>query len=106
MNPRPNRANLIVAISLFVCLGFLLSNFNAPVSRAQGGQIQVAAADPPLAAQGTLNLNVKVTGKGFKNGAKAKWLVTGTTDPGGVTVNSTTFVNSTELTANITNEVL
>jgi hypothetical protein len=102
MNPRPNRANLIVAISLFVCLGFLLSNFNGPVSRAQGGQIQVAAADPPLAAQGTLNLNVKVTGKGFKNGAKAKWLVTGTTDPGGVTVNSTTFVNSTELTANIT----
>ena len=102
MNPRPNRAHLIVAISLFVCLGFLLSNFNGPVSLAQGGQIQVAAADPPLAAQGTLNLNVKVTGKGFKNGAKAKWLVTGTTDPGGVTVNSTTFVNSTELTANIT----
>jgi hypothetical protein len=55
-----------------------------------------------LAEQGTINLNVKVTGKGFKNGAKAKWFVTGTTDPGGVTVNSTTFVNSTELTANIT----
>jgi uncharacterized delta-60 repeat protein len=45
---------------------------------------------------------VKVTGKGFKNGAKAKWFVTGTTDPGGVTVNSTVFVSSTELSANIT----
>jgi uncharacterized delta-60 repeat protein len=45
---------------------------------------------------------VKVTGKGFKNGAQAKWFVTGTTNPGGVTVNSTTFVSSTELTANIT----
>jgi hypothetical protein len=54
------------------------------------------------AEQGTLNLNVKVTGKGFKSGAKAKWLVTGTTDTGGVTVNSTTFVSSTELSANIT----
>jgi uncharacterized delta-60 repeat protein len=54
------------------------------------------------AEQGTINLNVKVNGKGFKNGAKAKWFVTGTTDTGGVTVNSTTFVSSTELTANIT----
>jgi hypothetical protein len=53
-------------------------------------------------AQGTVNLNVKVTGKGFKNGAQAKWFVTGTTNPGGVTVNSTAFVSSTELTANIT----
>ena len=54
------------------------------------------------AEQGTINLNVKVTGKGFKNGAKAKWFVTGTTDTGGVTVNSTTFVSSSEVTANIT----
>ena len=45
---------------------------------------------------------MKVTGKGFKNGAKAKFSVTGTTDSGGVTVNPTTFVNSSELTANIT----
>jgi len=70
-------------------------------SSAQG-QIQVNAADPSTASQGSVNLNVRITGKGFKNGSKAKWLVTGTTDPGGVTVNSTTFVNSTELVANIT----
>ena len=69
---------------------------------AQAQQIQVTAADPSSTAQGTINLNVKVTGKGFKNGAQAKWFVTGTTDPGGVTVNSTAFVNSGELTANIT----
>src|SRR5262245_59029437 len=72
-----------------------------PVSHAQCG-IQVSAADPMMAEQGTINLNVKVTGKGFKNGAKAKWLVTGTNDTGGVTVNSTTFVSSTEVTANLT----
>jgi len=72
-----------------------------PTTHAQG-QVQVSAADPMAAEQGTINLNVKVTGKGFKNGAQAKWFVTGTTNPGGVTVNSTTFVSSSEVTANIT----
>src|SRR5262249_43282287 len=71
------------------------------VSSAQG-QVQVTAADPASTTQGTLNLNVKVTGKGFKNGAQAKWFVTGTTNPGGVTVNATAFVSASELTANIT----
>jgi uncharacterized delta-60 repeat protein len=92
---------LVTTVSCFVVFAFFLLSFDANVSNAQG-PIQVAAADPASAAQGTLNLNVRVNGKGFKNGAKAKWLVTGTTDPGGVTVNSTTFVSSTELTANIT----
>jgi len=64
--------------------------------------VQVTAANPAATEQGTINLNVKVTGKGFKSGAKAKWFVTGTTDTGGVTVNSTTFVSSSEVTANIT----
>ena len=90
------------AITL-VCLAFGLVVFLcAHLQSAQAQQVQVTAADPSAAAQGTINLNVKVTGKGFKNGAKAKFSVTGTTDPGGVSVNSTTFVSSTELTANIT----
>src|SRR4051812_47210104 len=101
MIPRPGLSKLVVAICLFVSLGLVLANLNR-VSQAQGPAVQVAAADPAAAAQGTLNLNVKVNGKGFKNGAKAKWLVAGTSDPGGVTVNSTTFVSSTELIANIT----
>jgi len=88
---------------IVVCLAFgLLVFLGANTQTAQAQQIQVTAAAPAAAAQGTINLNVKVTGKGFKNGAKAKWLITGTTDPGGVQVNSTTFVNSGELTANIT----
>lgn len=86
-----------------VCLAFGLLVFSSANSlTAQAQQVQVTAADPAAAAQGTINLNVKVTGKGFKNGAKAKWFITGTTDPGGVQVNSTAFVNSGELTANIT----
>src|SRR6266511_3863197 len=88
---------------ILVCLALGLVIFlSANSQTAEAQQIQVNAADPPAAEQGTINLNVKVTGKGFKNGAKAKWFVTGTTDPGGVTVNSTAFVSSTELTANIT----
>jgi hypothetical protein len=65
-------------------------------------QIQVNSANPSAAPQGTINLNVIIAGNGFKKGAKAQWFVTGTTNPGGVTVNSTTFGGSTQLTANIT----
>jgi len=96
MKPLRTCATLLILLTL----GFVLLNLSGSISAVQG-QVQVTAADPPSTAQGTINLNVKVTGKGFKNGAKAKWFVTGTTDPGGVTVNSTAFVSSTELTANI-----
>ena len=86
-------------VRFLLCVGFFLI---AGISSVEAQQVQVTAADPMSAAQGTINLNVRITGKGFKNGAKAKWYVTGTTDPGGVTVNSTTFVSSGEVTANIT----
>jgi hypothetical protein len=64
--------------------------------------LQVNSASPNAAAQGTINLDVAIGGSGFKHGAKSQWFVSGTTNPGGVTVNSTTFVNSNQLTANIT----
>jgi hypothetical protein len=65
-------------------------------------QVTVISSTPNNSPQGTTSLSVTVGGSGFENGAKATWYVTGTTDTGGVTVNSTTFVNSTQLTANIT----
>src|SRR4029077_16350248 len=65
-------------------------------------QIQVNSTNPNTAPQGTTNLNVTVSGSGFKKGAKAKWFFSGTTNPGGVTVNSTAFTSSSQLTANIT----
>lgn len=64
-------------------------------------QIQVDSATPGAAPQGTINLDVTISGNGFKKGATAQWFVTGTTNPGGVTVNSTTFKGSTQVTANI-----
>jgi hypothetical protein len=97
MRPSPLGFRFLFAL----CFALLaLVSVGAPPAAAQ--QIQVTAADPPTGEQGTVNLSVKVTGKGFKPGAQAKWFVTGTTNPGGVTVNSTAFVSSTELTANIT----
>jgi uncharacterized delta-60 repeat protein len=96
---KPSRR--LPTILLILCTGFLLHTLNG-TRAVQAQQVQVNAADPASTEQGTINLNVKVTGKGFKNGAQAKWFVTGTTNPGGVTVNSTTFVSSTEVTANIT----
>jgi len=68
--------------------------------RAQ--DLTVTSATPDTATQGTVSLDVTVGGSGFKKGAKAQWFITGTTNPGGITVNSTTFVNSTTLVANIT----
>ena len=65
-------------------------------------QVQVDSTSPNAAPQGTTNLDVTINGNGFKKGAAAKWFVSGTINPGGVTVNSTTFKTSTQLVANIT----
>ncbi|HEV2352502.1 MAG TPA: VCBS repeat-containing protein [Terriglobia bacterium] len=64
--------------------------------------IQVTSATPPAAAQGTTNLNVVVGGNGFAKGAKAAFYLSGTTNPAGVTVNSTAFNSKSQVTANIT----
>src|SRR4029078_6975295 len=99
MTPRRLISPILIALVAFFSL-FAIIRF-IPASHAQG-QVQVTASTPASAEQGTDHLNIKVNGKGFKNGANAKWFVTGTTDTGGGTVNSTTFVSSTEVTAHIT----
>jgi hypothetical protein len=83
--------------SYILLLSILLGQF--PLA-AQN--VQVSSAVPNSAAQGTTNLDVAIGGSGFKHGAKTQWFVSGTTDPGGITVNSTAFVSSSQLTANIT----
>lgn len=102
MNPQMSPRRKTAGNLMLMTVGFLFLNLSVGVAAVQAQQIQVAAANPSSAAQGTVNLNVKVTGKGFKKGAVSKFFVTGTIDPGGVRVNSTTFVNSGELTANVT----
>ena len=63
--------------------------------------VTVTAAAPSSAEQGTLALEVVVTGSGFDSTAAVNFLVTGTTNPGGVTVKKVTFNSSKKLTATI-----
>jgi hypothetical protein len=91
--PRP------LVVLMGACVVVIVLGFN--VQRA-AAQITVTSATPNNAQQGTANLNVNVTGSGFASGATTTWYVTGTTETGGVIVNSTTFVNSSQVVANIT----
>jgi len=79
----------------------LLLGWAATPSVLLAQNIQVTSANPPAAPQGTINLNVVIGGNGFKKGAASAFYLTGTTDPDGVTVNSTSFNSSSQLTANI-----
>lgn len=103
MKPRPDRSpsfrRLLMLLLTISSAGLLFLDSRQQTS-AQS-QVQVTAADPSAGEQGTVGLNVRVGGKGFKSGMQAKWVVTGTSDTGGVTVNSTTFVSTTEVVANI-----
>ena len=80
---------------IFVLLAF------ASAALPAVAQIQVDSASPSAAPQGTINLDIVITGNGFKRGAVAQWFVTGTTNPGGVSVNSTSYKSSSQVTANI-----
>jgi hypothetical protein len=84
-----------VALLLRVCI------FAAVSFKTATAQVTVSTTTPNNAPQGTSGINITISGSGFESGAKATWLVSGTTDTGGVTVNSTTFVNSSQLVANI-----
>lgn len=61
----------------------------------------VTATSPSFGDQGTVNLDVQVIGSGFDQGSQAAWDSGGAPYPR-ITVNSTKFVSSTQLTANIT----
>jgi FG-GAP repeat protein len=83
-----------------VCVGALAALLLGPAVFAQQG-ITVTSAVPNTATQGTVNLNVAINGNGFKKGALAHFFLSGTTDPGGITVNSTTFGGANQVVANI-----
>jgi hypothetical protein len=89
-----------LGISIAFCLGIL--GWSGSHSALLAQSVQVTSANPASAAQGTINLNVIIGGSGFKKGAQAQWFISGTTNPGGVVVNSTAFNSSSQLTANIT----
>jgi hypothetical protein len=64
-------------------------------------QVTVTAANPPSAVQGTIALDVEVTGSGFNNSASVRFYVTGTADTGGITVKKVNVNSSKKLIATI-----
>jgi hypothetical protein len=71
-----------------------------PLGAAQA-QVAVTSADPPSAPQGTISLDVTINGSGFDSSAAVSFLVTGTTDPGGITVKKVVTRGSKKLIATI-----
>ena len=63
--------------------------------------VTVTLATPPSAYQGTIALDVVVNGSGFDPTAKVQYLVSGTTNPGGITVRNVVFRNPKELVTTI-----
>jgi hypothetical protein len=72
----------------------------APLGSAWA-QVKVTAATPSSTYQGTVSLDVTVDGSGFDSTAQAAFFVSGTTDPGGVTVRKTVFKSSKQVVATI-----
>jgi hypothetical protein len=72
-----------------------------PATAKSSTALTVTSASPPFGDQGT-TVDVHVFGSGFTAGVQATWLLHGAADPAHVRTNSTTFVSSTELVANIT----
>ena len=72
----------------------------APLGVAEA-QVKVTAATPASTYQGTVSLDVVVNGSGFDRTAKVQFLVSGTTNPGGITVRKVVFNSSSQLVTTI-----
>ena len=71
------------------------------LAKGSGGALSVTSTSPSYGDQGTINLDVHVLGSGFDQGSRASWEKNGV-PYAKITVNSTSFVNSGDLLANIT----
>ena len=81
-------------------MAFLVLLAFSPIGTA-ATPIKVTTATPASTYQGTVGLDVVVNGSGFDNTAKVQFLVSGTTNPGGVVVKKVAFRNSGEVVATI-----
>ena len=86
---------------LFVKAVFIAALLAAvPLGTAQA-QVAVTSATPSSAPQGTVALDVEIAGSGFDSSAQVEFLVTGTTNPGGITVKKVVAKGSKKLIATI-----
>jgi hypothetical protein len=114
-SPRPGSARLFAAtwvlslLALAACGtdGAVTSPLDAIALNAKaaggGGGVAVRSTEPDTGLRGT-TIDVRVLGSGFDNGSRATWAINGDTSFAATKVktNSTRFVKSGELVANIT----
>ncbi len=93
-------AMLVAQLTLVSCSDRAPTLPSISAAKAAGGDPTVTATDPPGAPQDT-TLDVHVFGTNFDRGSRADLALGGVVGPK-VKTNSTRFVNSTELIANIT----
>jgi hypothetical protein len=86
--------------SIAIACVSLLAMGLAPVGVALA-QVKVTAATPASAYQGTIALDVVVSGSGFNPSAKVQYFVSGTTNPGGITVRNVRFNSPNEVVTTI-----
>lgn len=67
---------------------------------ARSVSVKVSSTSPSESVRDT-TIDVRISGSGFEEGSRAQWLLSGAPDPR-VATNSTRFVSSTSLVANIT----
>lgn len=91
----------LLALELLACATAVEQS--PPTSLAKGGAgPTVTAADPAFGKQGG-TISVRVLGSGFDIGSRAEWAIGGVVvDPSIVRTNTTSYVSSSELRANIT----
>jgi hypothetical protein len=97
---RRPRNSLISLGSLNLLLLLLLSSAGGPLAFA-AGEIQVDSAKPPTAELGTFSLDVTIKGSGSGTDSQVDFVLTGTSDPGGITVNNVRRKGPKQLNANI-----
>ena len=83
-----------------IAVSTLLMLALAPIGTAWA-QVKVTSAEPASSVQGTVSLDVTVNGSGFDGTAKARFLVTGTSETGGITVTKTVVKGPKQLVATI-----
>jgi hypothetical protein len=77
----------------------LIALFGFQTALAQ--PVEVNSAEPSEAPQNTIALEVTIHGRGFDNSASVQFFKTGTTNPAGITVNSSRTRGSKKIIANI-----
>jgi hypothetical protein len=82
-----------VFVALLLCVGAARS--------AEAQKITVKSATPASGEQGSIGLDVVITGTGFGPGAQARFVLSGTDKPDGISVRSTRYVSSSQLVATL-----